>query len=267
MKENKNINNYIEHHLNHLQLDLHNLKLVNYNDNIKQSFFLLNIDSILLSFIIGSIIFTTFYYIAYNINNKIPNKLQSLIEIIVDFINSNVNNIFLIKNKIIAPLSFTIFTWIFFMNLMDLIPIDWIPSLLYKISGYNTFHIVPSSDINICISMALNVFFLIIFYNIKNKGVIKFIKELSFCPFNHYIFIPINLILEIINLLSKPISLSLRLFGNMYSSELIFILISSLLPWWIQWLLNVPWSILHLIIIPLQAFIFMILTIVYLSMC
>ncbi|AZP36225.1 ATP synthase subunit a [Candidatus Annandia adelgestsuga] len=267
MKENIDTKSYINHHLQNLQLDLHNFKLINLKDNIKQNFLLLNIDSIFFSIIIGFTIFIILYYVVNNINKGVPNKLQTLIEIIVIFVENNVNNISFVKNKFIAPLSFTIFIWVFFMNLMDLLPIDWIPTLMYNVFGYKVFHVVPSSDINICISMALNVFFLVLFYNIKNKGIFKFIKEISFHPFNSYIFIPINLILEIINLLSKPISLSLRLFGNMYSSELIFILISSLLPWWIQWIFNVPWSILHILIIPLQAFIFMILTIVYLSMC
>ena len=114
--------------------------------------------------------------------------------------------------------------------------------------------------------MALGVFILIIFYSIKMKGVGGFVKELTMQPFNHWAFIPVNLILEGVSLLSKPVSLGLRLFGNMYAGELIFILIAGLLPWWSQWILNVPWAIFHILIITLQAFIFMVLTIVYLSM-
>ncbi|PLK58831.1 F0F1 ATP synthase subunit A, partial [Candidatus Palibaumannia cicadellinicola] len=126
--------------------------------------------------------------------------------------------------------------------------------------------VVPSTDINITLSMALGVFVLIIYYSCSTKGLITFIKDLTMQPFNHPIFIPINFILESVSLLSKPVSLALRLFGNMYAGELIFILIAGLLPWWSQWILNVPWAIFHILIITLQAFIFMILTIVYLAM-
>ena len=114
--------------------------------------------------------------------------------------------------------------------------------------------------------MALGVFFLILYYSIKVKGISGFVKELTLQPFNHPAAIPVNFILETVTLISKPVSLGLRLFGNMYAGELIFILIAGLLPWWSQWILSVPWAIFHILIITLQAFIFMVLTIVYLSM-
>jgi F-type H+-transporting ATPase subunit a len=115
-------------------------------------------------------------------------------------------------------------------------------------------------------SMALGVFALIIIYSIKMKGVSGFVKELTLSPFNHWAFIPVNIALELVTLLSKPVSQGLRLFGNMYAGELVFILIAGLLPWWSQWLLSVPWALFHILVITLQAFIFMVLTIVYLSM-
>ncbi|WP_323116460.1 FoF1 ATP synthase subunit A, partial [Klebsiella variicola] len=132
--------------------------------------------------------------------------------------------------------------------------------------GLPALRIVPTADVSITLSMAIGVFVLILFYSFKMKGVKGFAKELTLQPFNHPLFIPVNLILEGVSLLSKPVSLGLRLFGNMYAGELIFILIAGLLPWWSQWLLSLPWAIFHILIITLQAFIFMVLTIVYLSM-
>lgn len=165
------------------------------------------------------------------------------------------------------------------MNLMDLMPVDFIPHLATLI-GSNVFgmdphsvyfKIVPTTDPNITLGMSLSVFALIIFYSIREKGLSGFVGELALNPFNpknpiaKALLIPFNLLLELVTFLARPISLALRLFGNMYAGELIFILIA-LLPFWIQWALSVPWAIFHILIITLQAFIFMMLTIVYLSM-
>ena len=136
----------------------------------------------------------------------------------------------------------TIFVWVFLMNLMDLLPIDYLPHLA-QATGVPYLRVVPSADVNITLSMAFGVFFLILFYSIKMKGVTGFIKELTLQPFNHWAMVPVNLILETVTLISKPISLGLRLFGNMYAGEMIFILIAAMLPWWSQWILNVPWAI------------------------
>jgi len=165
------------------------------------------------------------------------------------------------------------------MNLMDLIPVDWIPQVAAfvgaNVFGMDPHHvyfkIVPSTDPNITLGMSLSVFVLILFYSIREKGVGGFVGELALNPFNpsnpvaKALLIPVNLILELVTFLARPISLALRLFGNMYAGELIFILIA-LLPFWIQWALSVPWAIFHILVITLQAFIFMMLTIVYLSM-
>ena len=165
------------------------------------------------------------------------------------------------------------------MNAMDLIPVDWIPYTAQLI-GANVFgmdphhvyfKVVPSTDPNITLGMSLSVFALILFYSIREKGIGGFVGELALNPFNpsnpvaKALLIPVNLILELVTFLARPISLALRLFGNMYAGELIFILIA-LLPFWIQWALSVPWAIFHILVITLQAFIFMMLTIVYLSM-
>ena len=165
------------------------------------------------------------------------------------------------------------------MNAMDLIPVDWIPFLAQQIGAsvfgmdphHVYFKIVPSTDPNITLGMSLSVFALILFYSIREKGIGGFVGELALNPFNpsnpvaKALLIPVNLILELVTFLARPVSLALRLFGNMYAGELIFILIA-LLPFWIQWALSVPWAIFHILVITLQAFIFMMLTIVYLSM-
>lgn len=257
---------YISHHLTHLQFDLINFCLVNKHQK-SYSFWILNIDSIFFSLFIGILFLTIFYKISKNFNNeKKPSKVQSIIEIIVEFINNNVNDIYHIKNNFIAPLSLTIFVWIFLMNSVDLfIPIDII-TLICNFFEIPFMRIVPTTDINTSLAISLCIFILILIYNFKMKKISCFIKEISLQPFNHFIFIPINLILECVSLLSKPISLGLRLFGNMYAGELIFILISGLLPWWSQFFLSLPWAIFHILVIFLQSFIFMTLTIVYLSM-
>ena len=255
---------YISHHLHHLQIDLFNFKIVT-SENVSSHFWILNLDSIIFSFILGCIFTGIFYTVARKVTTGIPNKLQACIEIIFEFILSNIKGMFQSNNSVIAPLSLTVFVWVFLMNLMDLIPIDFIPLCFETFFQVPALRVVPSADVNITLSMSLSVFILILFYSIKVKGYIGFFKELTLQPFNHPVFFIFNFLLEFVSLLSKPISLGLRLFGNMYSGEMIFILIAGFLPWWSQCLLNVPWAIFHILIIFLQAFIFMVLTIVYLS--
>ncbi|AEX54268.1 F0F1 ATP synthase subunit A [Rahnella aquatilis] len=243
---------YISHHLTQLQ--------------IGTGFWSINIDSMFFSVFLGVLFLVIFHRVAKNATSGVPGKLQTAVELVVGFVDSNVRDMYHGKSKVIAPLALTVFVWVFMMNLMDLLPIDLLPTIGEKLLGLPELRVVPTADVNITLSMALGVFILILFYSIKMKGFGGFIKELTMQPFNHPVFIPINLILEGVSLLSKPVSLGLRLFGNMYAGELIFILIAGLLPWWSQWILNVPWAIFHILIITLQAFIFMVLTIVYLSM-
>ncbi|MGL4859539.1 MAG: F0F1 ATP synthase subunit A [Enterobacteriaceae bacterium] len=243
---------YIGHHLQNLQ--------------IGTGFWSINIDSMFFSIVTGLIFLGIFRYVAVKATSGVPGKLQCVVEMIIGFVDSTVKDMFHGRNQLIAPLALTIFVWVFLMNLMDLLPIDMLPLIGQHVFGLQYLRAVPTADVSITMSMALGVFFLVLFYSIKMKGLMGFIKELTLQPFNHPIFIPINLILEGVSLLAKPVSLGLRLFGNMYAGELIFILIAGLLPWWSQWLLNLPWAIFHILIITLQAFIFMVLTIVYLSM-
>jgi len=257
---------YISHHLDHLKIDLGTLKLISLEDMIVNKFWTLNIDSIFFSFFLGLLFLFFFYKISKNMTDGIPNKLQSAIELIINFINCNVQDIYGNKSTLIAPLSLTVFVWVFLMNVMDLFPIDLFPLIGESFFHFTALRTVPSSDINITLSMSFSIFILILFYSFKIKGTVNFLKELTMQPFNHPLLFFLNFILEMVNLLSKPVSLGLRLFGNMYAGEMIFILIAGLLPWWLQWVLTVPWAIFHVLIISLQAFIFMVLTIVYLSM-
>lgn len=241
---------YISHHLTNL--------------DVGSGFWTFNIDSLIVSVLLGTLMMWVFYRVGKKATSGVPGKLQCFIEMIVEFVDASVKDIFHGKNALVAPLALTVFGWVFLMNLMDLIPVDFLPHTA-TLLGIPYLRVVPSADVNITMSMSLGVFILILFYSIKMKGITGFAKELGLQPFNHWAFIPINLVLEGVTLLAKPVSLGLRLFGNMYAGELIFILIAGLLPWWSQWVLSVPWAIFHILIITLQAFIFMILTIVYLS--
>ncbi|EIR41534.1 ATP synthase F0, A subunit [Yersinia pestis PY-72] len=218
------------------------------------------------SVVLGLAFLLVFRKVAASATSGVPGKLQTAVELIIGFVDNSVRDMYHGKSKVIAPLALTVFVWVLLMNMMDLLPIDLLPYIGEHVFGLPALRVVPTADVSITLSMALGVFILIIFYSIKMKGVGGFTKELTMQPFNHPIFIPVNLILEGVSLLSKPLSLGLRLFGNMYAGELIFILIAGLLPWWSQWMLSVPWAIFHILIITLQAFIFMVLTIVYLSM-
>ncbi|BBI01020.1 F0F1-type ATP synthase, subunit a [Buchnera aphidicola (Nipponaphis monzeni)] len=260
-----NPKNYISHHLKHLQIDMRSLQLVDYKENVN-NFWYLNIDSIFFSIVLGILFLGTFYMFTQTITVEEPNKLQISIELITSFIKNNIQEIYKGKNQLLAPLSFTIFIWVFLMNCMDLIPVDLFPFIAQKIFGYSNIRIVPSADINITFSLSIGILFLILYYGFKNKGMKGFLKEFISHPFKHPLFCIVNFILESVNLLSKPVSLGLRLFGNMYAGEIVFVLISGFVPWWLQWLLSVPWAIFHILVIFLQAFIFMMLTVVYLSM-
>ncbi|HGD7419268.1 TPA: F0F1 ATP synthase subunit A [Escherichia coli] len=263
--ENMTPQDYIGQHLNNLQLDLRTFSLVDPH-NPPATFWTINIDSMFFSVVLGLLFLVLFRSVAKKATSGVPGKFQTAIELVIGFVNGSVKDMYHGKSKLIAPLALTIFVWVFLMNLMDLLPIDLLPYIAEHVLGLPALRVVPSADVNVTLSMALGVFILILFYSIKMKGIGGFTKELTLQPFNHWAFIPVNLILEGVSLLSKPVSLGLRLFGNMYAGELIFILIAGLLPWWSQWILNVPWAIFHILIITLQAFIFMVLTIVYLSM-
>lgn len=242
-------------------------------------FHAIHVDSMLWSVGLGVFFCAFFYCIARRATSDTPNRVQSFVEMVAEFVDTNVRDSYHGASRLIAPLALTIFVWIFLMNLMDLIPIDFIPALAQQIGGllgHDPHHvymkIVPSTDPNITLGMSISVFFLIIAFGIKEVGLGNFIGQFTNHPFNpktmpiwiRPIIYLINVLLETVTFIAKPISLGLRLFGNMYAGELIFILIA-LMPFWIQWILSVPWAIFHILVITLQAFVFMMLTIVYLS--
>lgn len=226
-------------------------------------FMAIHLDTLGWSLLMGLVFILLFRSVAKRATEGVPSGLQNLVEITVEFIQGIVRDTFHGRNPVVAPLALTIFVWVLLMNSLKWIPVDYIPGIA-TLLGLPAFKIVPTTDPNGTFGLSLGVFILILFYSVKVKGVGGFAKELGFTPFKHWSLIPFNLFLEILGLLTKPLSLALRLFGNMYAGEVVFILIA-LLPFYVQWTLNVPWAIFHILIIPLQAFIFMVLTIVYLS--
>ena len=262
---------YIQHHLQNLQVCRADGEWV-WNQCAGNPM-AINVDSMFFSVLLGLIFVLLFRKVAKKVSSDKPGKLQAFVELVVEFVDSSVKDTFHGKSRLIAPLALTIFMWVFLMNLMDLIPVDWLP-MLAGAAGVPYLKVVPTTDVNITFGMSISVFFLIVFYTIKNKGVSGFIGELTLHPIAPPtsglgiiaapFIIAFNFILESVALLAKPLSLSLRLFGNMFAGELIFILIALLglaqLP------LHFAWAVFHVLIVTLQAFIFMMLTIVYLSL-
>ena len=263
---------YIKHHLTNLAYG----RKADGSWGIAQSaeeaaemgFWAIHLDSMGWSLGLGAIFCLVFGIAAKRATSGVPGGLQNAVEMIVDFIDDTVTSIFKHRNALIAPMALTIFVWVFLMNLMDLVPVDWVPEGA-KLVGIEYMKIVPSTDPNITLGMAFAVFLLILFYSIKVKGVIGFAKELLCHPFPWYLA-PFNLILEGVTLLAKPVSLGLRLFGNLYAGEMIFMLIAlmfggglliGIFGGFLQW----AWAMFHLLIITLQAFIFAVLAVVYLA--
>jgi len=229
-----------------------------------EGFWTFHLDTLFFSFFLGAVFLLAFRKAAEKATAGVPGGLQNFVEMMVEFVDTQVKDSFHGRSALIAPLALTIFCWVFLMNTMDLLPVDLLPGI-GELIGLKYLRVVPSADLNATFAMSISVFFLILFYNVKIKGVTGFGKELLFHPFNHWALIPFNLLLNVVEYLAKPISLGLRLFGNMYAGEMIFLLIA-LLPWYVQPLLSFPWAVFHILIITLQAFIFMVLTVVYLSL-
>ncbi len=267
---------YIKHHLQNLTYGQHPDGTWGLAHDAKEAadmgFWAIHVDTMAVSIALGILFLWLFRKAAKKISTDTPTGLQNFVELMVEFVDNSVKETFHGKSKVIAPLALTIFVWVFLMNFMDLIPVDFLPAVakwvgvsIFGADPHNVyFKFVPTTDINATLGMSLSVFALIVFYSIKVKGISGFVGELTLQPFGKWM-IPFNFLLEGVGLLAKPVSLALRLFGNLYAGELIFILIA-ILPWGLQWALSVPWAIFHILIIVLQAFIFMMLTIVYLSM-
>jgi len=266
---------YINHHLTNLTYGRFpdgNWGFANgAEEAASMGFMAIHVDSMIWSLGLAIIMMLIFRSIAKGFSIDKPSKVQCFVESLFELAQSTKDNTFTkhAKNEYIAPIALTIFVWVFLMNLMDLLPVDWIP-YAFEHSGIAPYmKIVPSTDVNIALGTALGVFLMILYYSVKVKGIGGFAKELSFQPFGPKL-LPFNLLLEVVGLLAKPLSLGLRLFGNMYAGELIFILIAMM--YGAGWGLGIlggfaqlGWAIFHILVITLQAYIFMMLTTVYLS--
>ncbi len=257
---------YIQHHLTNLCVG---------PDCGHGGFWALNVDTLFFSALLGALIVFTSWRLRHNLETGRPGGFQNFVESILDFVSGQVRDAFPHPNPLIVPLALTIFVWVWLMNFMDLIPVDLLP-FLAKHLGVPHLKAVPTTDLNTTLAMSFTVFLLIVFYSIKEKGVVGYLKMFLFHPFGKF-FIPVNVVMTLIEELAKPLSLGLRLFGNLFAGELVFLLIAliggTLAVGWaalfwlpLQVVLDLAWLIFHLLVITLQAFIFMVLTIVYLSM-
>ncbi|VAW87876.1 ATP synthase F0 sector subunit a [hydrothermal vent metagenome] len=262
---------YIQHHLTNL--------CVGDCDPVTHKaagFWALHLDTVFFSVALGVLMIVVSARLGRNLVTGTPGGFQNFVEMIIDFVSGQVKDTFPGHNPLIAPLALTIFVWVWLMNFMDLIPVDLLPLIASGVLGIEYLKVVPTTDLNTTMAMALTVFALIIYYNIKVKGVKGYLKMFVFHPFGKF-FIPVNIVMSTIEELAKPLSLGLRLFGNLFAGELVFLLIALIggtmavglgaLIWFpLQVVLDLGWLIFHLLVITLQAFIFMVLTIVYLAM-
>jgi F-type H+-transporting ATPase subunit a len=249
-------------------------------------FSVINYDTVFFSVLLALVFFGLFWWVARRATTGVPGITQSLIEWLVEKVDEQVRDTFHGTNKLIAPLGLTLFCWIFLFNFMDLVPVDLLPTMARGI-GVAHLKVVPSTDLNATFALSLTVFILIIFYSLKMKGLVGFVSELTLQPFSaknpfvQALLVPVNFILESVTFLARPVSLSLRLYGNLYAGEMIFLLIAALtlshglhslmtVGGWLgivgQFILGMVWTIFHILIITIQAFIFAVLTVVYLSM-
>ena len=261
---------YIQHHLTNL--------CVGDCDPVTHqaaSFWAFHLDTIFFSVLLATLMVVVSWRLGRNLETGTPSGFQNFVEMVVDFVSQNVKDTFPGHNPLIAPLALTIFVWVWLMNFMDLIPVDLLP-LIASWMGIGYLKVVPTTDLSTTMAMSLTVFALIIYYSIKVKGLGGYAKMFLFHPFGKF-FVPVNIIMTTIEELAKPLSLGLRLFGNLFAGELVFLLIALIggtmavgmaAAFWLplQVLLDLGWLIFHLLVITLQAFIFMVLTIVYLGM-
>ena len=280
---------YIKHHLQNLTYGQHSdgsWGLAKTAEEAKEmGFMAINVDTMFWSILLGSLFLWVFRRAAKQATSDTPTGLQNFIEMIIEFVDSSVKGGFSGRNPLVAPMALTLFMWVFLINFMDLFPVDWIPQVAtligHHVFGMDPHHVyfkvVPSTDPNATFGMALSVFMITIYFSFKVKGAMGFVGELTMHPFSsnnkllQIVFIPINFMLEFVALLAKPLSLSLRLYGNMFAGEMIFILIA--LMYGGGWavgifggFLQLGWAIFHILIITLQAYIFMTLTIVYMDL-
>jgi F-type H+-transporting ATPase subunit a len=260
---------YIPHHLTHL--------------TVGEGFWSLHLDTLLMTAILGTAFVWIFGAAARKATPGVPGRFQAFIELVVEFVDGQIKEVFHGDRSFLAPLALTIFVMVILMNTMDLIPID-LPGALAGAAGANYWRVLPTADLNTTFAMSITVLVLVVAYSFKAKGAAGYMHELFTAPFgsNPLLWIP-NFVLNVVELLAKPVSLAMRLFGNMYAAELVFMLIALLGFAWAaaladgnmfgfalgflgQVLMTTLWAIFHILVIPLQAFIFMVLTVVYISM-
>lgn len=271
---------YIKHHLTNLTFGQHPDGHWGFAHGAEEAaqmgFWAIHVDTMFWSLLIGGLFVFFFSKAAKSISADTPSGLQNFVEWVIEFIDDNVKSTFHGKTPIVAPLALTVFVWVLGMNLMDLVPVDWIPHFAATVLGIEYMKVVPTTDPNATMGMSITVFLMVLYYSVKMKGFGGFAAELTLQPFSakfpfNLILIPVNFFLETVALLAKPISLGLRLFGNLYAGEMIFILIA--LMYGGGFILGVfggglqlIWAIFHILVVVLQAFIFMVLTVVYLNM-
>ncbi|MBW7931595.1 MAG: F0F1 ATP synthase subunit A [Gammaproteobacteria bacterium] len=265
------VSGYIQHHLTHQQLCRVDGSWA--WNQCQGNFWAINVDSMVFAIVLAIGLGWLFRRIAVNASLDRPSRTQAFVEMVVDFVDDSVRNTFSGKSRLIAPLALTILVWVFMMNALDLLPVDFVPFAVERAGAADYLRIVPTADVNVTTGMSLAVFALMIIYGVRRKGFGGFVASLTLHPLNPKelgvplllwpLVIAFNFMLETVGLLAKPLSLSLRLFGNMYAGELMFVLIALLGLY--QLPLHFPWAVFHILIITLQAYIFFILTIVYMS--
>ena len=262
---------YIQHHLTNLCIG--DCDPVTHKG---MGFYALHLDTLFFSVVLGMIMVFFAWRLGRQVTAETPSGLLNVVETLVEFVNQQISDVFAKKAPaLIGPLALTILIWVFLMNAMDLVPVDLLPEI-GKLLGVDYLKVVPTTDLNATFALSLSVFALIIFYNIKVKGLIGYLKVFLFHPFGKFA-IPVNIVMTLIEEIAKPLSLALRLFGNLFAGELVFLLIALIggtlavgfaaFFWFpLQIVLDLAWLIFHLLVVTLQAFIFMVLTIVYLGM-
>jgi F-type H+-transporting ATPase subunit a len=259
----QNPSEYISHHLTFLSKPI----------AAEGGFWTINVDTMIVSILLGFVGLGFFWWVAKGATAGVPSKRQAFVELCFDFITDQVKGIFHgDPHKFMAPLAFTVFVWVLLMNSMDFLPVDWVAMVTAALGASHGFRIVPTADVNTTFALALTVWALMIGFAVKVKGVGGFIHELFCAPFgSNPLLWPLNFLFNIVEYVSKPLSHSLRLFGNMYAGEIIFLLLWLMAAVGVVGslfavLLGLGWAIFHILIVALQAYIFMMLTIVYIQM-
>jgi F-type H+-transporting ATPase subunit a len=232
----------------------------------------LHLDTLLMSWVTAFIAFWLLLKVTRRASVQTPSKLQVFFEMLFGFFDRQVRDLFPSAPAVVGPLALTLFIWIFLMNCMDLVPVDLVASGGYLLTGsVPHFKLLPTADLSLTAALALTVFGMTLYYNVKVKGVGGFLHEVAVAPFGATLA-PVNIVLRVVEELAKPLSLAMRLFGNLFAAEMIFLLIGGGISYIAggaflgQWLFGGPWAIYHILVVPLQAYLFAVLTVVYLAM-